>query len=138
MKNSIAKNIFKKFLKSADVEINGNKPWDIVVNNPNVFERIAFGGSLAIGESYMDKWWDCEKLDQLFERIFENNLNAKLKYRIPFWSSLIMSKKTSLMNKKKSYEVAKRHYDLGNKLFVAMLDKRLNYSCGYWEKTKIT
>ena len=71
MKNSIANNIFEKFLKSADIKIKGERPWDIVVNNPNVFERIASGGSLAIGESYVDKWWDCERLDQLFERIFK-------------------------------------------------------------------
>ena len=129
----MAKNIFVKFLKSADIQINGERPWDIVINNPNVFKRIAYGGSLSIGESYVDKWWDCENLDQLFERIFKNNLNAKLKNRIPIWSSLVMSKKTTLMSKKKSYLLAKSHYDLGNKLFFAMLDKRLNYSCGYWK-----
>ena len=135
MKNSIAKNIFEKLLNSADIKINGKRPWDILVYNQKVFERVSYGGSLAIGESFVDRWWDCEKLDQLFARIFESNLNEKLKYRIPFWSSLIMSKKTTLMNKKKSYEVAKIHYDLGNKLFFSMLDKRLNYSCGYWENT---
>ncbi len=31
-----------------------------------------------------------------------------------------------------SYEVGKRHYDLGNDLYQAMLGQRLVYSCGYW------
>jgi cyclopropane-fatty-acyl-phospholipid synthase len=29
-------------------------------------------------------------------------------------------------------EVGERHYDIGNDLYRAMLDKRMVYSCGYW------
>lgn len=31
-------------------------------------------------------------------------------------------------------ELIKRHYDIGNDLYRAMLDKRLTYSCGYWKE----
>jgi len=30
--------------------------------------------------------------------------------------------------------VGRRHYDVGNDVFEAMLDSRLIYSCGYWEQ----
>jgi cyclopropane-fatty-acyl-phospholipid synthase len=30
-------------------------------------------------------------------------------------------------------EVAEQHYDLGNDLYRAMLDKRMNYTCAYWK-----
>ena len=29
-------------------------------------------------------------------------------------------------------EVGVKHYDLGNDLFIRMLDKNMNYTCGYW------
>ena len=32
-----------------------------------------------------------------------------------------------------AFEVGERHYDLGNDLYQAMLDKRMNYTCGYWK-----
>src|SRR5690606_7255433 len=35
-----------------------------------------------------------------------------------------------------SYEVGKRHYDLGNDLYQAMLGRRLVYSCGYWARAE--
>src|SRR5580700_3973663 len=38
--------------------------------------------------------------------------------------------------KTRAFEVGEKHYDLGNDLYVAMLDKRLTYSCGYWEDAK--
>jgi cyclopropane-fatty-acyl-phospholipid synthase len=31
-----------------------------------------------------------------------------------------------------AYEVGRRHYDLGNDLFEAMLDRRMVYTCAYW------
>jgi cyclopropane-fatty-acyl-phospholipid synthase len=33
----------------------------------------------------------------------------------------------------RAYEVGQKHYDLGNDLYKAMLDKRLNYTCAYWK-----
>ena len=33
----------------------------------------------------------------------------------------------------RAYEVGEKHYDLGNDLYKAMLDKRLNYTSGYWK-----
>jgi cyclopropane-fatty-acyl-phospholipid synthase len=71
MKESKAKKIVQKILEPSDVQLNGNKPWDIRIHNPSFYKRILSGGSLALGESYMDGWWDCESLDQFFERIFE-------------------------------------------------------------------
>lgn len=79
MKGTAEKKVLEKFLKASDVEINGDRPWDLQVNNPGSFQRIASGGSLALGESYMEGWWDCEALDQFFEKIFENKLDQKLK-----------------------------------------------------------
>jgi cyclopropane-fatty-acyl-phospholipid synthase len=32
--------------------------------------------------------------------------------------------------------VGEEHYDMGNELYKAMLDKRLTYTCGYWKNAK--
>ena len=79
MKHTSSKHVAQKILARLDVEINGNRPWDIQVNNPGFFNRVLAGGSLALGESYMDGWWSCEALDQLFDRILSTRLDKKVK-----------------------------------------------------------
>ncbi|PIR86517.1 cyclopropane-fatty-acyl-phospholipid synthase, partial [Candidatus Kaiserbacteria bacterium CG10_big_fil_rev_8_21_14_0_10_43_70] len=51
-----------RILSRAGVEVNGNKPWDIQVHDERFYNRVFGGGSLALGESYMDAWWDAEDL----------------------------------------------------------------------------
>ena len=36
----------------------GVRPWDIRVKDPAFYGRVLAGGSLALGESYMDGWWE--------------------------------------------------------------------------------
>lgn len=86
----------------------------------------------------MDRWWDSEALDQFFEKILENKFDQKLKSKsgIPFWMPFIKVKNIVSPDISKAYEIGKRHSDTGNKFFKFMFDKRLHYSCGYWEKAK--
>jgi len=37
---------------------------------------------------------------------------------------------------KKSRAFNLKHYDTGNNLYVKMLDKRMAYTCGYWENAE--
>lgn len=123
-------------LNQADIKINGKRPWDIQVNNQNLYSRVLAGGSIALGESYMDQWWDCQALDQLTDKVLRAQLDQKFKVsRYLVWNTL----KAKLLNQQKksrSFIVGERHYDIGNNLYKNMLDKRMNYSCGYWKKTK--
>ena len=79
IKHANAKQVAQKILARLDVQINGNRPWDIQVYNQTFFNRVLAGGSLALGESYMDGWWSCEALDQLFDRILCTSLDKKVK-----------------------------------------------------------
>jgi len=45
----------------------------------------------------------------------------------------VQSKLINLQNGLRARVVGKRHYDLGNDLFRAMLGQRMVYSCGYWK-----
>jgi cyclopropane-fatty-acyl-phospholipid synthase len=52
------------------------------------------------------------------------------------WKTSLYVLKTKLFNrqtKSRATQVGEQHYDLGNELYRAMLDKRLNYTCAYWE-----
>ena len=130
------KNIVQDLLKNADVTIDGNRPWDIQVNNEGFYSRILSDGSLALGESYMDGWWECNAIDQLIDRIIRANLHKKItSTREIIWSLI----KTRLMNQQrlsKAFEIGKHHYDIGNDLFINMLDKRMNYSSAYWKNVR--
>lgn len=127
-------NIIEELLSYADIKINGRHPYDIKVYHPEFFQRVLNEGSLGLGESYMDGWWECPRLDMLFERI----LAAGLEERMPrHFSDIIYVLSNRLFNKqsrKRAWQVGKEHYDLGNDLFELMLDPYMQYSCGYWAK----
>jgi len=130
-------NKHKKFVEDllahADVQIGGDRPWDIKVNDERLYSRMVSGGTLALGESYMDGWWDCAALDQFFEKVIRSNIGDHVQ---PTWLNAYLYAQAWLTNpgsSKRAYEIGEKHYDAGNDLFKAMLDKRLVYTCGYWE-----
>lgn len=123
----------RQTLASAQVALNGNQAWDIQVHDRRWYARVMAGGSLALGESYMDGWWDCQALDQLFYRLLRAQLDEKARTtpgRV--WASLV-SRLSNRQSPNRADLVAKAHYNLGNDLFAAMLDQDLNYSCAWWD-----
>ncbi len=137
MQRSRVKTLVQEILKPPDVRINGHRPWDIRVHDARFYDRVLSGGSLALGESYMDGWWDCEALDQFFARILADRLDKKVaKHSLRFLYTILTAKIRNAQNRSKAYVIGKRHYDIGNRLFSLMLDTGFNYSCGYWENAK--
>lgn len=130
-----AKQIIQDYLTLADVQINGNRPWDIQVHNPRLYARVLAGGSLALGESYMDGWWGCEQLDEFINKVLKVKLDEKVRSKSLVWN-VLKAKLINMQSISKAYEVGERHYDLGNNLYKVMLDKRMAYSCGYWKNAK--
>jgi len=134
MKKTNGKQTIQDIFDLADVRINGNRPWDIQVRNLSFYERVLAGGSLALGETYMDGWWDCEALDQFFYKIMDARLDKKVKKSKQVLWAILKAKIMNAQSRSKAYEIGKRHYDIGNDIFSIMLDKGMNYSCGYWNK----
>lgn len=136
MENKYRKKV-QKLLKSAGITINGNNPWDIQVHNEEFYKRVIIKGALGLGESYMDEWWEAKAIDQTMDRI----LRAKLDYIKDIgWRDtlfiLAVSTLTNMQRESKAHKIGEAHYDKGNDLFSLMLDKRMNYSCGYWKDAK--
>ena len=118
-------------LHEAGVQIDGTRPQDIQVHDPRFFARVMAHGSLGLGESYMDGWWDANVLDEFLFHLMQAHLDE----RVHGWREVADALKARLFNLQagqRSYEVGRRHYDLGNDLYQAMLGQRLVYSCGYW------
>ena len=66
MKLSDAKKLIQQLLMEAQIEINGKNPRDIQIHNDKFYTRLLKNPILALGESYMEGWWDCESLDEFF------------------------------------------------------------------------
>ncbi|MEN9903812.1 MAG: hypothetical protein RLZZ555_377 [Pseudomonadota bacterium] len=131
-RTSQARTAFENLLSLADVRVGGHRPWDLQVHHPVTFERVLAQGSLGLGESYMEGWWDCERIDEFICRVLRAGLDRKV--RNP--ALLLLALKARLINMQSSaraWQVGRAHYDTGNPLFEAMLDPTMSYSCGYWK-----
>ena len=133
MKSPAEKKLVQQLLDFAGVRIGGHAPYDIQVHNPDFYPRVVAGGSLALGESYMNGWWDCEALDQFFERIMAARLDKKVRKSTALLWGAVKARLTGMHARARAFEVGQRHYDVGNDLFTIMLDRRMNYSCAYWQ-----
>jgi cyclopropane-fatty-acyl-phospholipid synthase len=121
-----------ELLAGTDIKINGPRPWDIRVHDERFFHRVLGQGTLGVGESYMDGWWDCEQLDEMLTRILSHDIDENL--RSPRAVLLaITARLINMQSQRRAFRVGKQHYDLGDDLYERMLDPRMIYTCGYWE-----
>lgn len=117
----------------ADIQIGGPRPFDVRVHNEAFFDRAIRYGDLGIGEAYMDGWWDCDAIDEMATRFIRADLH-RASHRSPHFVLYYLRMLLSGVGRRgKAFEVGQHHYDMGNDLFTAMLDKRMAYSCAYWK-----
>src|SRR6185312_11230380 len=121
----------EQLLKKAGVILNGPNPWDIQVHDERAYDRIFSSGSLGIGESYMDGWWDVEDMPTFFNKVFVARLDLELRHISTLWY-YARAWVLNMQNKDRAKKVGEQHYDAGNDLYERMLDKRMVYTCGYW------
>ena len=134
MKTRKPKATAKDLFSLAGITIDGSNPWDIKVHNPDFYSRVLSGGSLALGESYMDKWWDVEQLDEFICKLLKAKLDKKV-ITPGHVISIVQSRALNMQTLSRSKKVTEEHYDLGNDFYAKMLDKYMQYTCGYWRRT---
>lgn len=126
---------FARLLQHAGITINGDRPFDPKIHNKEVFRRVLTQKNLGLGETYMEKWWDCKAIDQFIAKILQADLTRHLKKD---WATAMQMFKAAVLNLQRpsrAFRVGETHYDVGNDLYVRMLDKRMQYSCGYFKET---
>ncbi|MFO8113704.1 MAG: cyclopropane fatty acyl phospholipid synthase [Desulfosalsimonadaceae bacterium] len=131
-RSKTARHYIEEALHEAGITINGDRPYDILVYNNDLYDRVISEGSIGVGESYMDGWWDCPALDQFFDKIFRANIKKIFEGNWHFYAHVLKSRVLNLQKGKHAYEVGIRHYDVGNDFYRDMLDRRMTYTCGYW------
>jgi cyclopropane-fatty-acyl-phospholipid synthase len=60
---SMNKVLIDRLLAEAGITVDGKEPCDIRIKNPKFYRRILRDGSIGLGESYMEGWWECDALD---------------------------------------------------------------------------
>ncbi len=135
MINAICKKIVQHHTSKLGININKEKGTYITVKNDNFYKRVILHGSLGLGESYMEGWWDTNSIDDLIFRLLRADFDKSVKGIQYKFFNHFRAKFLNLQKKSKAYEIGEKHYDRGNELFENMLDKRMIYSCGYWKDT---
>ncbi|MEK6731954.1 MAG: cyclopropane fatty acyl phospholipid synthase [Pseudomonadota bacterium] len=143
MINTYTKSMVDGLLADAGIQLNGTHPWDLQVHNDALYSRVLRHLDLGLGEAYMDGWFDCSKLDEFFYRILNAKLEDKVLSNKKLFLTLLFAKFWGYKNKlfnyqtpSRAFEIGEKHYDHGNDLFEAMLDKKMTYTCGYWRDAK--
>lgn len=109
-------------------------PITVRVRDSRLYGRLVAQGSLALGESYADGWWDVEgeRLQELFSVLFANNVDRLFNGGfLPRIIGRVRSWRLGINRARAAHDDIRVHYDLSNEFFAQMLDKTMTYSCGY-------
>lgn len=120
-----------RLLEGSGVTLDGAHPWDVQVLDSRLFARVFTYGSLGFGDAYVDGWWEAADLSGCLQRLVAHGVDASvagLTGRLVAWRHRLANAQRG----GRGWTVGRRHYDLGDDLFAAMLGTRLIYSCGYW------
>lgn len=127
-----ARSIVEGLLQHAGIRIDGRQPWDMQVHDERLYDRVLSGGTLGLGEAWMDGWWSCTQLDEFTCRVLLAHLDQHLRISwYAVWRRLC-GLLGNLQSRSRAFIVGQQHYDLGNLLYQCMLDRSMTYTCGYW------
>ena len=124
-------------LDGAGVSVQGGAPWDIDVRHSGFYRRVLVEGSLGLGESYMDGWWECAAIDQLFYRLIRAGLHRRIHLAWPEKLLALSNHLGNMQRQHKARKVVQQHYDPHSEVILAFLDFYNQYSCGYFEGTDV-
>ena len=129
----LARKCIEALLDGSGITINGPNPWDIQVRNPAFFRRALCRGSLGLGESYLDQWWECGQIDEFMNRLLRSRACGGSLF-IPHILRWAAARVFNLQKPSRAFKVGEEHYDAGNDLYQAMLDSRMVYTCAHWAR----
>jgi len=103
----------------------------IRINDSRFFARVLSAGNLGLGEAYMNHEFEMESgsLEDFLLVLLRNQLDRRI--RLGPISTLQVAFLRFLDTLRGKIANVQRHYDVGDDLFRAFLDRNLVYSCGY-------
>ncbi len=99
--------------------------------------RVNCLGTYGLGETYVEGLWETKELDKFIFEFLSSKLHLRSRIPLlPLFNYLLRERILNLQSASRAFNIGRKHYDLGNDLFLAMLDKSMTYTCGYWENAK--
>lgn len=108
---------------------------EIKVDDQRFYSDIAFGGTVAAGEAYMQGYWSCNNLTGLVRIMLRNRQvmdqveGGFSLFKAPILRFIHWLNRNSQAGSRRNIEA---HYDLGNEMFELFLDPTMMYSCAYY------
>ncbi len=129
---SAARDSCVRLLESAGIQVGGGDPWSMTVHDDRLWERVLADRELALGEAYMDGWWDAAAPDELITRVLTADVREAIRPSAKMVATVARAKLSNRQTLARARRNAQHHYDIGNDLYERMLDPRMVYSCAYW------
>jgi cyclopropane-fatty-acyl-phospholipid synthase len=107
----------------------------MIVKDPRMVAKLAFGGCLGLGEGYLEGMWDSPNVTDVLalgtanEVAWDNMLRGKNWARFASW----LMHKLRPNTRKGSRKNIAEHYDLGNDFYAEWLDASMTYSSALFE-----
>ncbi len=114
---------------------------DIKVTDQRFYSDLAFGGTVAAGESYMQGYWTCSDLTTLVRIMVRNRHVMESVEGSLTWFKAPLLRVGHWLNRNTqtgSRRNIEAHYDLGNEMFELFLDPTMMYSSAYYPKSEST
>ncbi len=128
-----AQSLCMTLLTEAGVPVGGDAPHALHVHDDQLWDRILSQRQLGLGEAYMDGWWECAALDEMLTKLIAIEAVQRIPLRPRIAAQVLRSTLVNRQTRKRAAANARHHYDIGNDLYERMLDRRMVYSCAYWQ-----
>jgi len=118
-----------------DQPVDGAPRVEIQVLDQRFYSELAFGGTLAAGEAYIQGYWTCSHLTDLVRLMVRNRHildrveGSLTKFKSPLRRLAHWLNRNTQVGSRRNIEA---HYDLGNEMFETFLDPSMMYSSGYY------
>ncbi len=126
----------RDLLRETGIEVDGPGPHDVRVRDPRFYRHVLRHGSLGLGESYVEGWWDAESPDEVIRRMLGGGLQERARRSPRVMALALAARVFNLQGLRRARRDASGHYERGLDLYRAMLDRRMVYSCGFWKDAR--
>ncbi|HLI44923.1 MAG TPA: cyclopropane-fatty-acyl-phospholipid synthase family protein [Acidimicrobiales bacterium] len=111
------------------------------VHHLGTYRALLRHGSVGLGRSYVDGWWDSDDLTDLVRVLVHNRGRlGRASDRAGEVLSAVADPVRRLRRRPPADDRrdVRAHYDIGNELFSLMLDPTLSYSCALFERPEMS
>jgi cyclopropane-fatty-acyl-phospholipid synthase len=119
----------------------GNTLATVTVNDPRAYRALLASGSVGLGRSYVEGWWDADDLTGVVQALYRwsTAMRALLdrlgRAPLPWVGPGLRRAELSPSADRRNIAA---HYDLSNEFFELMLDPTMSYSCAIFSATTTT